>query len=654
MRWLGIDTGGTFTDFVLYDGESLQTFKCLSTPHAPEQAILTGVRALLGDAMDFAIVHGSTVATNAVLEGKGARTAFVTNRGFRDLLTIGRQAREHLYDLQPPVVEAPVPRELCLETAGRLDATGNTLEPLTEAALEALAQSVRASGVEAVAVCMLFAYLDPTTEQRIAARLAADGLFVCHSAAVLPQMREYERGMATWLNARVGPLMQGYIGRLGAALPDVPLAVMQSSGETMDARQAGRNAARLLLSGPAGGLVGARSVAAAAGAERVLSFDMGGTSTDVALIDGAPSITSEGRIGRYPVAVPMVEMHTIGAGGGSIARVDAGGMLLVGPESAGADPGPACYGRGGLLATVTDANLVLGRIPPQARLGGSLQLDIDAARTVVAGVGKTMGMTPEDAALGIVRIANAHMAQALRVISVERGVDPRTFSLAAFGGAGGLHVCALADALGLTEALVPAYAGVLSALGMLAAPPGRQLTQAFSGDLADTDPVAVDAGLAKLEQQARAMLVADGIPDSALVAERRLDLRYRGQSFTLDLAWNGAARTQDDFHTLHAERYGHALAYAVEIVNLRVRLTAPGRALHWGVTGRGGGMPLGKACCHGLDAPVPVYERGALAGGAPLQGPAIVLDEVATTWLAPGWTARLHGSGSLLLRGERP
>ncbi|HKJ08516.1 MAG TPA: hydantoinase/oxoprolinase family protein, partial [Gammaproteobacteria bacterium] len=434
---LGVDTGGTFTDFVLFDGHRLRVHKVLSTPRAPETAILTGVRELGIDPAGLRVVHGSTVATNAVLEGKGARTVYVTNRGFGDVLTIARQARAELYNLQPPPAAVPVPAELCLETGGRAGADGRAIEGLGDADLARLRAALQALAPEAVAINLLFSFLDDRFE-RMAESAVPPGVFVSRSSAVLPEYREYERGVATWLNSYVGPLVQGYLGRLGSALAPASVTVMQSSGDTVDASAAGERSVHLLLSGPAGGLSGAAFVGRAAGSPRLLTFDMGGTSTDVALIDGEPRLTTEGTIGPYPVAVPMVDMHTIGAGGGSIATVDAGGMLQVGPQSAGADPGPACYGAGGSEATVTDANLVLGRLLPDAFLGGAMELDVGAAQRAVGRLARVMDVSVERAAAGIVQVANEHMAQALRVISVQRGVDPRTLVLTSFGGAGGL------------------------------------------------------------------------------------------------------------------------------------------------------------------------------------------------------------------------
>jgi len=484
--WLGVDTGGTFTDFVLFDGRQLRVHKVLSTPAAPEQAILKGVTDLGLSLDDLKLVHGSTVATNAVLERKGVRTVYITNRGLRDVLTIGRQTRRELYNLQPEPVPPPVPRDYCLEVGARTAADGSQVSQLTGADKTRLLASIKELKPEAVAINLLFSFLNDVDEREIESWLPKT-LFVSRSSAVLPEYKEYERGIATWLNAWVGPLVDRYLLQLNEQLAPATVSVMQSSGGTVDAASAGRDAVRLLLSGPAGGLMGARFAAQQGGAQRLMTFDMGGTSTDVALIDGEIRLTSEGCIGPYPVAVPMVDMHTIGAGGGSIASMDAGGMLRVGPESAGASPGPACYGQGGTQATVTDANLVLGRLLPDAFLGGAMQLDRDASERAVGRISRQLDTSVEATAIGIIRVANEHMLQALRVISVQRGFDPRDFVLTSFGGAGGLHVCALAEGLGISRAMVPINAGVLSALGMLAAPRARQLSRTITCLLKDAD-----------------------------------------------------------------------------------------------------------------------------------------------------------------------
>jgi N-methylhydantoinase A len=578
------------------------------------------------------------------------RTAYVTNHGLADLLTIGRQARAELYDLQPQPPRPPVPPELCLETGGRLAADGAVVEPLRDADISVLLATLRRLDPHAVAINLLFSYLDDRYERALEQAMPA-GVFVSRSSEVLPVTGEYERGVATWLNAWIGPLIQGYIDRLAHGLPGARIAVMQSSGEAVAAEQTARQSVRLLLSGPAGGLVGARFAGRLGGHGRLLTFDMGGTSTDVALIDGEPRLTTAGHIAGYPVAVPMVDMHTIGAGGGSIARLDRAGALLVGPESAGADPGPACYGRGGRAATVTDANLVLGRLRPNAFLGGRLVLDVEAARRAVGTLGAAIGLDPEQTALGIVRLANEHMARALRVISVQRGLDPRDYVLTSFGGAGGLHVCALADALGIRRAMVPVHAGALSALGMLVTPPGRLLTRTWLGPLAAQRAADVETRLQGLAREGIAALAEEGQPARGLHVDLSLDLRYIGQSYTLNLAWQGVEATEEAFHRLHAERYGHRLDLPVELVNLRARVTAPPPALQLATA------PAGAADRHwqcgrvtGCDEPVPVLERTQLQSGQDLQGPAVLLDAIATVWVAPGWMVRRDDVGNLQLR----
>jgi len=650
---LGIDTGGTFTDFVLFEGGRLRIHKVLSTPEAPERAILQGIAELgLGagaSPSDLTIVHGSTVATNAVLEGKGVATVFITNRGFGDMLALGRQTRTALYDLQPPPRPAPVPPDHCLETGGRLGADGTIIEPLTESDLAELAERVAALAPRAVAINLLFSYLDDSLEQRIAAAMPG-GLFVSRSSAVLPEFREYERGVTTWLNAWVGPLVEGYLGRLQGGVPKARVSVMQSAGGTVAAEQAGAQAVNMLLSGPAGGLAGAGFVGRASGSHRLLSFDMGGTSTDVALLEGEVQLTTEGTIGGYPVAVPMVDMHTIGAGGGSIASVDVGGLLQVGPASAGADPGPACYGRGGREPTVTDANLVLGRLRADAFLGGGMALDTLAAERVVGGIGETLGLDPAQAALGIVRLANEHMARALRVMSVQRGIDPRGLTLASFGGAGGLHVCALAEALGMHEALVPVHAGVLSALGMLVAPRARHLSRTVNAPLEELPVATINARFDELIERGGRSLEDEGVSRGDIEQVLSLDLRYRGQSYFLNVPWEGPQLSAQHFHDLHERRYGHRLDLPVELVNVRAELRAAAPAVALEPLASGEAAPIGEVALVGNEARAPVYSRAMLGAGQCVRGPALITETVSTTYLAPGWRARVDAVGNLQLR----
>lgn len=654
MKLIGIDTGGTFTDFVLYDGGELTIHKALSTPEAPERAILQGIRELGLVPGDLRVIHGSTVATNAVLEGKGVRTCYIGNRGLKDLLTIGRQARRELYNLQPPPQTPPAPAELCLEADCRLAADGQVAAALEEIELKRLLAEVERLRPEAVAVNLLFSYLDPAMEQAIA-RVLPPGLFVSLSSEVLPEIREFERGISTWLNAWIGPRVAGYLQRLSAGLPGARLAVMQSSGESIAAAQASRQAVRLLLSGPAGGLRGAGFVGETAGQRQLLTFDMGGTSTDVALVDGEPKLTSEGRIGPYPVGTPMMDMHTIGAGGGSVAYLDAGGMLQVGPESAGAEPGPACYGRGGVRPTVTDANLVLGRLLPDAFLGGQMRLDIEAARRALRPLAVAMGCSLEEAAAGVVRVADEHMVAALRVISVQRGLDPREFVLTCFGGAGGLHVCALADALEIPRALVPVHGGVLSALGMLAARPGRQVSRTRLCLLSEADPLQLNQELNELAEEGRRALAQEGYERAQLEVEYSLDLRYRGQSYALNNPWRGVAGSRAEFEMQHERRYGHRIKGEVELVNLRAALKAPALVFELKKRDADGpqGAPVARVAVHGALDPAAVYQREQLKPRQQIEGPALITEQVATTWLAPHWQAEADAYGNLLLMRVR-
>jgi N-methylhydantoinase A len=653
MTRIGIDTGGTFTDLVLWRDGVLQTHKVLSTPKAPEQAILQGIEDLGLTPRGLRLVHGSTVATNAVLEGKGARTLYVANRGLADILSIGRQARPLLYDLQPPPRRPPVEPALCLEVDCRLGADGRWIKPLSRGDIDALRSRVAGLAPESVAINLLFSYLDDSAERALAGSLG-DGPFIARSSEVLPLTGEYERGIATWLTARVGPIVARYLRSLTDGLPGAGVSIMQSSGEAVSAERAARHTARLLLSGPAGGLAGAAFVARAAGTTRLLTFDMGGTSTDVAVIDGEARLTTVGQIAGFPVALPMVDMHTIGAGGGSIAGLDAGGMLRVGPESAGADPGPACYGRGARTATVTDANLVLGRLDPDGFLGGRMHLDANAARESIAALAQGMGVSIEEAALGIVRLADEHMARALRFISVQRGLDPRDFVLTSFGGAGGLHVCALADALGMRRALVPVHAGVLSALGMLVTPAGRTLTRTRLVLLRDASDHDITAALSELAEHAISELESEGLTRTQLRVDSSLDLRYRGQSHTLNLHWNRLSELMAAFHHRHQMRYGHRLDLPIELANLRVRVRGPLPeldlpALTPDSTARQGAVLQAFGC----DRPIEVLSRGALLARGVLAGPAIIADPIATTWVAAGWRASLDAVGSVrLIRGD--
>lgn len=658
---LGIDAGGTFTDFVcirMGEATSITLHKTLSTPAAPEQAILKGIADLgLNDSVQqglVSIVHGSTVATNAALEGKTARTAFITNFGFGDLLMLGRQTRPKLYALEFPPVDPPVPPELCLETGGRLSASGDVLEPLSEAEIETLVTQLKKLEPDAVAINLLFSFLDARFEVAIEDAIAKAGLdcVVSRSSSVLPVYKEYERGIATWLNAALGPVVHRYISQLTDKLSNCSLQIMQSSGETVAAEKAASTAVNLLLSGPAGGLTAIKFLGQQIGESNIISFDMGGTSTDVALLEGDIGITTEGRIGRFPMAVPSVDMHTIGAGGGSIAFVDSGGMLQVGPRSAGASPGPACYGLGGEEPTVTDANLVLGRLVADVNLADGLQLNSELAREAISRLADQIGLSVEEAALGITQIANEHMAKAIREISVNRGHDPKEFVLASFGGAGGLHVCALAEAMQMHSAIVPARGGVLSALGMLVAAQGRQFTKTIGVYLEHATSEQLENEFQELSEHGIAELVAEGIAESRLQTSRSIDMCYAGQSYTLNVPWNDLVAMQAEFSTQHEKRYGYALDAPIELINLCVHISVQQQDIEL-PSEQNAAEPcnnLRETKVYGHADAAKLIDRSELSTGESVVGPAIVTEFSATTYVAENWQVTKDNWGNLQLK----
>ena len=647
---LGVDTGGTFTDFVLYTGGELRVHKVLSRPDAPQEAILQGIRDmdLLEDvrAGRVRIIHGTTVATNAVLEGKGVRAAYVTNRGLGDVLYIGRQTRPALYDLTPQPRRMPLDESLIFEIDCRIGPSGETIRPLEQAAIDDLLERIDEAQPASIAINLLFSFIDSRQEEAIEAAIG-DRCFVSRSSAILPEYREYERGMTTWINAWIGPLIHRYLSELTSLLAPARVSIMQSSGLTIAAEQAATRAVNLLLSGPAGGLAASVFIGKALDRPRLMTFDMGGTSTDVALLDGEIRLTSDGHIREFPVGVPMADIHTIGAGGGSIAWIDDGGLLQVGPASAGADPGPACYGKGGTEATVTDANLVLGRLMPDAFLGGDMSLDIDAARRAIEPLASALGVPILEAALGIVKIANEHMTQALRVISVQRGFDPREFTLACFGGAGGLHVCDLAENLEMRECIVPTNGGVLSAFGMLTANPGRELSRTRTQRIEDTDPESLTSQFLEMRSAGEAELKEEGLKVERL--EERLDVRYEGQTFTLSLPLSDLDELAETFGKAHEARYGHRLDKPVEIVNTRVHIEGEAPGIEMPDIEADEGASTAQTRIEGFDDPVPVTPRGSLVAGTTFEGPVLVTERHSTTLIKSGWTARVDAAGHLLL-----
>jgi len=634
---IGVDSGGTFTDFViLRDDGHLDSFKVRSNPKAPHEVILAGLAQAAGK-VRAEVVHGSTVATNALLERKGAKTAFITTAGFEDLLEIGRQNRARLYDLTPPPKRLLVDPKLCFGVDERVYADGTVAKRPTCAALLKLRRALERAGVRSIAICLLHAYRR-TENERLVVEALEDGFYVSASHEICPEFREYERGSTTAVNAYVGPLMQSYLSQLGQARHRI--SVMQSNGGSISWSQAGVQAVRTILSGPAGGVVGARAVARASGYKNVIGFDMGGTSTDVSLCEGTVRETAEASVDGLPVRVPMLEIHTVGAGGGSIARVDAGGLLRVGPESAGADPGPACYGKGD-LPTVTDAHVVLGRIGADQFLGGAMHLDTSRATAAVGQLAKELHLAPAAAAAGILRVANANMERAIRVVSVERGYDPRDFALVAFGGCGGLHACEIAAQLGIRTVIVPALAGALSALGMLLADHVRDYA---AGVLGRENYGSV---FRKLEVRARR-------ENPGCILERSADVRYAGQSYELTVPWQDADPGRP-FHAHHRKIYGYSDARRpTEVVALRVRARRPSSRIRLRAAVGVGGTEVERRRIHvaGKWADVPVWNRDQLEGKAK-KGPALVADYGSTTLVPGGWSFRRDEAGNLLINRLR-
>ena len=663
-RLLGVDVGGTFTDFVYVEGGRTRIAKRPSTPSDPGRAIVDGLRELGWAPTD--VVHGSTVATNTLLTRTGAPTALITTRGFRDTLEIGRQARPDLYALHPTRPDPLVGEELRFEVAERISAEGEIIEPLDEAQLADVLDRIAASGVQSAAICFLFSFINPAHERRAAELARERGLSVSASHEVLPQHREYERTSTTVANAYLAPVMSSYLNRLERSLSEhagesepIGLRIMQSNGGSLSASGAGEQAVRTVLSGPAGGVAGAFAAAAAAGHEQAITFDMGGTSADVSLCPGRLLERTDLTIEGMPIRTPAVDLHTVGAGGGSIAWFDAGGALRVGPQSAGADPGPAAYGRGE-SPTVTDAHAVLGRLRPEQRLGGTIALDPQRAERALRSVAKPFGGDPARAAAAVIDVVNANMARALRVTSVERGHDPARFTLVAFGGAGPLHACDLAEALGIPAALIPPSPGVLSASGMLSADVtrdaerGAHLAIAADADGDGANLGALQAVYEALREQAQAAIAADGYEEDVQI-EYAADLRYRGQSHELTVGlpgYDSAAAIREAFQAAHEERFGFRdEARDVELVTARVKARARGHDQPPQADEPASESAAPAESEHDVMwdqlRPTRFINRATIRGH--IEGPAVITQVDATTLVPPGWAARPLPSGALLL-----
>lgn len=651
---LAVDTGGTFTDLVLLHEGAVRTLKVPSTPDDPSRAVLDGIRDILGEHARFTLLHGSTVATNALLERRGARVVLVTNEGFEDVIEIGRQDRPQLYALvghRPPPLVA---RDDRLGIAGRLGPDGEEITELDRERLASLADEIQSRAGESVAVCFLHSYANPRHEDAVAEALEGLGLPLSVSSRLLPEFREYERTSTTVMNAYVAPLMDRYLGRLANEAGADRVTIMGSNGGALPIERARREPVHTVLSGPAGGVVGALTWAKRAGHDSILSFDMGGTSTDVSLCPGRPLRTREFGIGGQPAAIPVIDINTVGAGGGSIARVDPGGALRVGPRSAGARPGPICYGDGGTEVTVTDAHVWLGRLPADAFLGGDRTLDRDSVEGPLREIADRLGGSLDDAAEGVLAVADTAMERALRVISVERGYDPVDFAVVAFGGAGGLHVAELTDRLGARKALVPPDPGLLSAYGMLASPVTREASRTV---LLDTEREGLDArleeALQELEESARGSMVDEGVAAEVLSVERGVDVRYRGQSFELGVMADG---WRERFHAAHEERYGYRRPETpLEAVTARVIVSAPPAALDAIGVDEADGDPETsprRVVQGGREHDTLSVWRHDLRAGHKLDGPLIVQEYSGTTWVPPEWRLTVDGWGCLHLTGS--
>ena len=671
---IAIDTGGTFTDCVWLDGVTLKTLKVFSTPDDPSRAIaeaLEKIRAATGITAaktPLTLLHGTTVGTNALLQRKGARVALITTSGFEDVIEIGRQARPRLYDFFFDRVAPLVLRELRFGVGERTDPEGRVLERPSEAELTRMRAAVQRSKPEAIAISFLFSFANPENESSVAATLSTLGVPLSVSHRILPEFREYERTSTVVVNAYLQPLMQSYMERLAARAStqeknrgSTRIFVKQSSGGITALESAAREPVRTVLSGPAGGLVGAAAIARRSGFRKILSFDMGGTSTDVAAVQGEVRTGGQSEVAGLPVGVPMLEIHTVGAGGGSLARFDTGGALRVGPESAGADPGPICYGRG-TEPTVTDANLLLGRLRPNRFLGGEFTLDFERARRIVVEWLKKQDshLSLEQFSAGVVRVVNANMERALRVVSIERGYDPREFTLVAFGGAGGLHACELAETLAIPTVMIPARPGALSAYGILVSDVvkdySRTVLWRLGGGFPQTKLTKEFQALEKTAQQE----FRDEKWRGALHYERSLDLRYRGQGYELNLP--AAADITARFHAEHRKRYGyHHAGREIELVTVRLRVRLRTRAPQVfpratrqaaALKGPRHVTPVERAPVffHNKTVATPVFERANLASEKTMTGPAVITEYSATTVIPPGKKFWVDAAENLVIK----
>jgi len=651
---VGVDTGGTFTDFVCWDGKKWIYLKIPSTPQNPAEAVLKGLGQLGGEE-NLDVVHGTTVATNTLLERKGAKTAIVTNRGFEDVIEIGRQNREELYNLHYKRPEPLVPRGLRFGLSCRINYKGEILEDLKEEELDELLKNLKEEGVESVAVCFLHSYTNPEHEERVGEFLKNQGgFFVSLSHEVVSEFREYERFSTTVVNAYVSPKMASYLSFLKEKLGKNRLSIMQSNGGIISPEKASEEAVRTILSGPAGGVVGASYVGKLAGFNKLITFDMGGTSTDVSLVDGRPRVTSEGKVAGFPVKIPMIEIHTVGAGGGSIAYLDEGGALRVGPRSAGALPGPVCYGRGGKDITVTDANLYLGRLSSEHFLGGKMKLFPELVEKRMKEFSRKVGLSPEELAEGIITVVNSNMEKALRKVSVERGYDPSEFTLISFGGAGGLHCVELAQSLKIPRVLVPKNPGLLSALGLVVADRVKEFSLTVMLEEEEASPEVLEEIYSLLKERMLEELEREGLEEE-IIFEKLLDVRYKGQSYEITVPLFPDFR--NNFEREHRKLYGYVHeGRPLEIVNLRLRSIGTTKKPPLEEVEAGNNLPPPEAFLgerevfyKGAKEKFYLIDREKLKGGNRIDFPAIILEYSSTTFIPPGYEAEVDKYGNIVI-----
>ena len=656
MIVLGVDIGGTFTDFVLFDGKELKVHKIISTPHNPAEAVFDGIRSIEVTKKQMSIVHGSTVATNTLLERKGAKVALITTSGYEDVIEIGRQSRSTLYDLFISRESPLVPESLRWGVQERVASTGKVLSDIRKSDLKKLSIELKRQGIKSVAVCFLFSYKNPANEEVVVRELEQLGIHVSASSRILPEYREYERFSTTVVNAYVSPVMSKYLTSMEDGLETNNIRIMQSNGGSISTGSAKEMAVNCILSGPAGGVAGALGVAKLAGIKKIISFDMGGTSTDVSLCNGDVRLTTQTLINEMPIKIPVVDMVTVGAGGGSIAYIDPGGALRVGPQSAGADPGPVCYGKGKEI-TVTDANLFLGRISAEFFLGGRMMLETGKVSGYLDRLAKKIGISSIRVAEGIIDIATANMARAIKVISVEKGFDVRDYTLVSFGGAGGLHACELAQSLLIKRVLVPKNAGVLSALGMALTDIVKDYSKSVLLKVEEKGYREILNLFKPLILQGMKDVLSEGIRKSSITVENSVDMRYVGQSHELMLPFeNGYI---EDFHKLHKKTYGYSNTdYEIEVVNIRVRVIGktkkPSLRKRLNIDSMKVEALTQKKKCYfrGKWLKADVYNRNSVRTNSRLKGPALIVEDTSTTFLPPEYICNVDDYENLII-GKR-